>query len=169
MTIEELVQVVEKRKPLETEKSILGFEESIGSKLPEDYRQFLMLCNGGFLGGTYGTEEDESDEESIGALVHHIGGFREESHFSLESSRDCYQSPEEIRIPTSLIWIMDDPCGNAICLGVKEPHFGKVYFWDHEEEPFEDEWDQQVETADNITLLANSFTEFVAGVREYSD
>jgi hypothetical protein len=43
-------------------------------------------------------------------------------------------------------------------------HRGRVYFWDHEDEPDPDDWDGEVETADNISLLANSFTDFVAGL-----
>jgi hypothetical protein len=64
---------------------------------------------------------------------------------------------------------MDDPFGNAICLGVSGKHRGKVYFWDHEHEPDEEDWDGRVETAGNVKLLAASFTDFVAGSRELED
>jgi len=60
---------------------------------------------------------------------------------------------------------MDDPFGNAICLGVSGNHRGKVYFWDHESEPDPDEWDGRVETAGNVQLLADSFAAFVGGLR----
>jgi hypothetical protein len=48
-------------------------------------------------------------------------------------------------------------------------HRGRVYFWDHENEPDLDEWDGAVETAGNVRLLANSFTDFVAGLRGLDD
>lgn len=63
---------------------------------------------------------------------------------------------------------MDDPFGNAICLRVNGDHWGSVYFWDHENEPDED-WDGSVETAGNVQLLANSFSEFVNGLRPNND
>jgi hypothetical protein len=39
-----------------------------------------------------------------------------------------------------------------------------VYFWIHDEQPDPQEWDGEVETAGNVILLANSFTDFVAGI-----
>jgi hypothetical protein len=39
-----------------------------------------------------------------------------------------------------------------------------VYFWVHDEQPDPDEWDGKVETADNVRLLAHSFTDFIAGI-----
>jgi hypothetical protein len=64
---------------------------------------------------------------------------------------------------------MGDPFGNAICLGVTGRWRGKVYFWDHDSEPDLDEWDGSVDTAENITLLAHSFTDFVARLRPIDD
>src|SRR5690606_37347968 len=95
--------------------------------------------------------------------INHVGGFRQEAHFSLGYLRSMYQEGED-RIPEELIWIMDDPFGSAICLGVKGEHRGRVYFWDHENEPDPEQWDGRVETAGNIVLLANTFTDFVAGL-----
>lgn len=60
---------------------------------------------------------------------------------------------------------MDDPFGNAICLGVRGTPRGRVYFWDHERGPAPNRWDRQVETAKNVRLLANSFSEFVTGLK----
>ena len=64
---------------------------------------------------------------------------------------------------------MDDPFGNAICLGIAGEYRGRIYFWDHEMEPDPGEWDGAVETAGNVQLLANSFGEFVAGLRRPKD
>lgn len=63
---------------------------------------------------------------------------------------------------------MDDPFGNAICLGISGNERGKVYFWDHEMEP-DDDWDGRLETAGNVQLIADSFTEFVAGLAPNDD
>lgn len=165
MTIDELIAEVKDKSPPAPEEELARFEELIGQTLPEDYRRFLVQCNGGYVGGRFWFQGINPEGEEVEAGVHHIGGFRDESYFSLLDNRECYVG----RIPNALIWIHDDPFGNAICLGGAGVHHGRVYFWDHEEEPDEDEWDGAVETADNITLIANSFTDYVAGLRELDD
>lgn len=65
-------------------------------------------------------------------------------------------------IPSSLVWIMDDPAGNAVCLGVRGRQTGKFYFWDHEYDPahVKSRWEQ-------ITRVADDFSSFLASlVRE---
>ena len=141
--------------PPASPEEVAAFEADLGAGLPDDYRQFLLRCNGGSLGDKY-----EFDEAHV--IVGSVGGLREGC--SLRSARSCYQG-SVVRIPLALLWIMDDPGGNAVCLGLTGEYRGKVYFWDHDEEPYPDEWDGEVDTAVNIRLLANSFTEFVAGLR----
>ncbi len=103
----------------------------------------------------------EPGGREVEAGVHHIGGFRSESYLSLPDIRRAYAG----RIPDALVWIHDDPFGNAICLGIAGEHHGRVYFWDHENEP-DDDWDGSVESAGNLTLISDSFTEYVAGLEE---
>jgi hypothetical protein len=149
---------VEKIAPASPD-DVASFEAEIGATLPDDYRQFLLRSNGGSLGDNYEVVEGY-------VIIGSVGGFRE--GYSLRSARGCYQG-SPVRIPRALLWIMDDPGGNAICLGLTAEHWGKVYFWDHDEEPYPDEWDGQVETAGNIQVLANSFTEFVARLSRRED
>ena len=89
------------------------------------------------------------------AGVDHIGGFRTESYFSLTRRLDRYKG----RIPRELLWIMDDPCGNAICVGIIGSYRGRVYFWDHEQE--EDE-----PSLRNISEIAETFAGFVNALSE---
>jgi SMI1 / KNR4 family (SUKH-1) len=140
--------------------ALTEFETAIGAALPTDYREFLGQCNGGYIGGALWYKGPTPEGIAADAGVHHLGGFRTEWHFSLPEHRECYDG----RIPAELVWIMDDPFGNAICLGLSGTRRGCMYFWDHEREP-DDGWDGTFETAGNIQLLANSFTEFVAGLR----
>ncbi|HEY0016567.1 MAG TPA: SMI1/KNR4 family protein [Longimicrobium sp.] len=159
MTIDEFAaEITMKGPPLPPEK-IDAFEREIGHTLPEDYRRFLSICNGGYAGGRFWFED---------AGVHHVGGLRAESSFSLRDSHRTYQV-EERWIPRSLIWIMDDPFGNAICLGVAGIERGRVFFWNHEGIPDAAEWDGEAVTADNIEMLAESFTDFVEGLEEPGD
>jgi hypothetical protein len=165
MTIDEFLTAIESKKPPAPHDELEAFEADLGGKLPADYRRFLVACNGGYVGGRFWFKGPTPEGNTAEAGVDHIGGFRDESYFSLKRRRAVYKG----RIPKDLLWIMDDPFGNAICLGIAGKHSGKVYFWDHEEEPDEEEWDGRVETAGNVTLLANSFTDFVAGLGEPED
>jgi hypothetical protein len=151
MTLDELIARVEDKLPPAPEDQLAQFEAGIGHCLPEDYRYFLVRCNGGHLGGRYG--------------INTIGGFRKETDYSLVDNWNVYCD----RIPDPLIWIMDDPFGNAICLCLAGKNAGAVYHWDHENEPVEDHWDGAMETAGNIVLLAKSFTDFVNGLEELPD
>jgi hypothetical protein len=161
MRIDVFVFRVKQKMPPAAADEVARFEALIGHALPDDYRSFLIRCNGGFGGGRFWFRGKNPEGRQVEAGVARIGGLRDEPHFSLLWNRDCYAG----RIPAALIWIHDDPFGNAICLGVAGEYRGRVYFWDHGNEPGED-WDGSVETAGNLTLLANSFTEYVAGLRE---
>ncbi|MDX2219354.1 MAG: SMI1/KNR4 family protein [Burkholderiales bacterium] len=160
MTMESLIAAVKKKLPPAPEAEVAAFEASLGCRLPADYRAFLIACNGGFLSGTLGFAGLSPTGEPVSVSIHHIDGFREENHLSITFSRELFEG----RIPDDLLMIMDDPSGNAICLGLRGPYTGKVYLWDHEEEP-DDDWDGAVESAGNIQLLADSFSAFVAGLR----
>ncbi|MBX7104030.1 MAG: SMI1/KNR4 family protein [Gemmataceae bacterium] len=159
MTIDELYAAIDDKQPPAPLEDLASFERAIGHTLPDDYRQFLVACNGGHIGGSLWFKGPTPEGLAADAGLHHVGGFREENYFSLDDKRKCYAG----RIPAALVWVADDPFGNAICVGVNGPHRGRVYFWDHENEPGDD-WDGAVESAGNLQLLANSFTEFVAGL-----
>jgi hypothetical protein len=165
MTLYELLTALDHKSPPAPIAALVRFEATIGQQMPDDYRDFLIQCNGGYGCGYVQFHGPTPEGHPADACVNHVGGFREETYFSLESAFENYQQ-YETRIPKDLIWIADDPFGNAICLGISGVHRGRVYFWDHEKEPDPDEWDGCVETAGNIELLANSFAEFMAGLHK---
>jgi len=182
MTLDELLTATDNKSPPAPMEELERFEVTIGERLPDDYREFLIRCNGGYAGGYVSFQPtmgffrnlwlfilDVTGIRPAGgqldACLNHIGGFREEPYISLRSSYDNYQT-EEVRIPKDLLWIADDPFGNAICLGIRGNHRGRVYFWDHEVEPDVDTWDGRLDIAGNIRPLAASFTEFVQGLRQ---
>jgi hypothetical protein len=164
MTIDEFIAQVKNKLPPAPADELARFEDEIGHALPKDYRYFLSHCNGGSVGGRHWYRGKNPEGREIEAGIHHIGGFRSESYFSLPRHRRTYSG----RIPEALLWIHDDPFGNAICLGLAGHYRGRVYFWDHENEPDEG-WDGSVESSGNVRLIANSFTDYVAGLRELDD
>lgn len=147
-------------KPV-TKQEIHDFESEIGASLPGEYVAFLERCNGGYIGGElWFTSSSNAD---VGAGMDVIGGIRSEKHYSLRSLRNVYQVPR-FRIPADLLWIMDDPFGNAICLAVRGQRRGEIFFWDHERELDNGvNWDGQLASAVNIKSLAPSIDAFVAG------
>ena len=162
MTLDELLTLIDRKEPPAPADRLSRFEAELGTSLPDDYQRFLIACNGGYLGGSLSYDSGTPGRHSE-VLLHHVGGFREESHFSLESARAGYQASDDVRIPLELLWIMDDPFGNAFCLGLRGEARGRVYFWDHEEE----QGPVSLAEAENVIPLAGSFTDFVAGLKQF--
>ena len=155
MDTDSFLALTEDRGPRPSERAIRSFEKEIGASLPSDYRAFLERCNGGYAGGLIW----HVGQSSLRVGIQHVGGLRQdEEDYSLQANRQLYQV-ENRWIPSDLLWIMDDPVGNATCLGIRGVHRGRTYFWDHEAIP--NEWDGQVETAGNVTLIARSFAAFL--------
>jgi hypothetical protein len=164
MTIEVLLMAMENQQGPADEADIIAFETEIGAKLPADYRAFLSVSNGGCVGGALWFHGPTPKGEVADVGVHHVGGLRPECHLGLRSARATYQDSRQ-RIPRELIWIMDDPFGNAICLGIVGTCRGKVYFWDHELESSLDDRRANLESVGNVQLLAETFSDFVADLQ----
>jgi hypothetical protein len=168
MTMDEFITLMELKSPPALEEQLEAFEVELGAGLPDDYREFLVRTNGGFLGGRYRFKGTTLAGETWFAYIHHIGGFRQEPHLSLRFYRGCCLSGEW-QFPRGLLWIMDDPGGNGICIGLTGKQRGRVYLWIHDMQPDPQEWDGELDTASNIILLADSFTDFIAGVGPQED
>jgi len=65
------------------------------------------------------------------------------------------------RIPKDFIAIGCDLVGDQICLGVKGEYVGKVYMWEME---FEADENTHQPYYDNMTLITNTFEEFLGGL-----
>ncbi|MEA2733590.1 MAG: hypothetical protein QOE14_41 [Humisphaera sp.] len=151
MNISEFISQMEERRPPASETDLVAFEAGIGCRLPEDYRQFLRSANGGSV------NDDRFTHSGSGLYVCSVGGIAE-----LVDNRECYQISER-RIPDELLWIADTDSSAAFCIGLTGGQRGTIYFWDNGNEPGS-RWDGRFESAGNITLLANSFTEFIDGL-----
>jgi hypothetical protein len=127
------------------------FEKDWGFKFPASYRDFLLKHNGG-------RPEPDSfsfmERPGAGSTIQYFFGFTTNymNLLTMEKRRGE-------RILKRLFPIANDCGGNLIFISVMNPDRGKIYFWDHNQEtdPPDDS---------NLTLIADSFEEFLAGLHE---
>lgn len=133
------------------EAHVRALEARLGRSLPADYREFLLLHNGGrprervFEFVLRNGKPSDSAVDCFLAL--HDGAST-----NLERNLEILQG----RIPPDVLPIADDPFGNVVLIGLDGSVRGRIYFWDHEEEP-----DSQPDWS-NIDLVADSFDSFMS-------
>ncbi|WP_010094772.1 SMI1/KNR4 family protein [Ornithinibacillus scapharcae] len=127
------------------------FESKNNIKLTKKYINFLLKWNGGKVIPNLFMISNEQGP-SVLNVFYGIGDM-------YDNLTDFIEIMDE-RLPVGFIPIGDDPSGNVICLGTKEPYYDKIYFWDHELEP-EDPNDMS-----NMYFLANSIDEFLDNLYE---
>jgi hypothetical protein len=125
-----------------TEVDVSHFEMGIAARLPDDYREFLIRHNGGY-------PEPSGFRGGNDVLNFFFGLWQKHADLNYETLA------HRGFIPEGLIPIACDPGGNLVLLEIARPHRGRVWFWDHE---------QSGERDKAVSLLANSFTEFVASL-----
>ncbi|MEC0714480.1 SMI1/KNR4 family protein [Bacillus haynesii] len=145
-----MVRIEEPGKKLSLEE-IEQFETKNNVKLTEKYKKFLLQWNGGYPEPNIFNISDEQGK-SVLNVFNSIGDMYD----NLEKVIDIY----EYRLPTGFIPIADDPAGNVICLGTKEPYYDKIYFWDHEEES------ENPDDMSNMYILADDINEFLDNLYE---
>lgn len=143
--------------PSETLKNL---SELIGRRVPDDYLRFLVeFPNTGTIG-------DEIVCEGITASPWAPNGFYSIALLYASCSNSLYDLVINHRNPAdawdfggNFLVIGDDVGGNLFCLDLKEESFGKIYFWDHE----------HLAAESGLYLVANDFTSFVNGFREFGN
>lgn len=141
---------IKKFAPAVSEAEVLRVEKKWEFTLPQEYRSFLLLHNGGkptfdrfkFRQGSYGR-----------SMVDWFLAIYEGKYDNFEDYFDVYKIREP-RLLNNLVPIAHDPGGNLICISVLGEDRGAVYFWDHEEE-------QDEATSENVYLIADTFNEFL--------
>lgn len=128
-----------------SEQELLNFENCIGFHLPEDYRNFLNMTNGGVPRKPY------FQHRHFGvSLVDFYCGIFPGNHKDIQRSTSNLKCMVDDDTFDEVIYIATDPGGLAICLGVAQANQGTIYLFDHDS------------GEEDITLLkiADSFTEF---------
>ncbi|WP_121612649.1 SMI1/KNR4 family protein [Mesobacillus foraminis] len=132
-------------------EQIEKFETENNIKLTELYKSFLLKWNGGKVTPNLFNISDKQGK-SVLNVFYGIGDM-------YDNLTDFIDIMDE-RLPLGFIPIGDDPSGNVICLGTKDPYYEKIYFWDHEQEP------ENPDDMSNMYFLANDIDEFLDKLHE---
>ena len=151
------IQVTKSAGPL-NEVTINETANELGIQLPESYRKFLLRNNGGRPNPTvFPIFGDSTDTHGI---LNEFCCICKKNSNDLIYKRGVFDG----RVPDNFLIIGNDPGGNQICLSIAGNDYGKVYFWDHENEVAEGEEPGY----QNVYLIANSFDEFLDTLQDES-
>ncbi len=139
-----------------TTDDIHAIERRLGSRLPDDYRAFLLEYNGGrpvpcnfpiegLLNNPFGT-------------IHFFFGIDDPVQaYNIGWHREVMPG----RLPDKLLPIACDHCGNLVCLSLYGEDLGAVLFWDCHTEPSEPSYA-------SVHKIAASFAAFVESISDLS-
>ncbi|MBK9260025.1 MAG: SMI1/KNR4 family protein [Polyangiaceae bacterium] len=123
-----MIQIIEEGEKLQI-SDLEALEATIGKRLPEAYRQFLLAHNGGRpVPAIIDIDDSPENATVVHVLLGVTGPFESET---LGWSWGAFQC----RIPERLLPIADDPFGNLFCLSLACDDEGQVLFLDRYEEP----------------------------------
>jgi hypothetical protein len=146
--------------PSISDQDLAALERELGVRLPDDYREFMLVHNGGRPEPADFPIPGEPVPDSWSTLQFFLSLNGQEYYTDLGWHLDMFRD----RVPAELLPIAYDPGGNLVCLGIRGEHRGTVFFWDHELEAEEDkEPDYR-----NLSFVAESFTAFLQSLSEHS-
>ena len=150
------VNLTESGQPL-SESDLDEVEARYGIGLPRDYKTFLLRFNGG--------SPDKplfrlKGKRVFGECIHYFLSISDDPDISFHKYYQRYKGDNN-RLPKDIIPVAFDPGGNLICLSVGSKNFGQVFFWDHESET-----SSRGERGENLRLIADTFQDFIDGLKE---
>ncbi len=153
------------REFFETERQlntadIQEIEAYMGFELPNQYKQHLLKYNGGRCSPSEFYFDE--DGETASSFIDWFLAIYDGEYDNLKKYIQDYKIDEK-RMPSKVFPVAHDPGGNLVCMDSED---GKIYFWDHENEVDYSVNDDSERS--NLYLIANSFNEFLNGLREVS-
>ena len=115
-------------------KHIAEFENEVGTKFPEDYKNFMLESNGGTPKEDllYDFFDEVTEAENTSVIREFFSLFSDDS-VKMSNLREIYKiMTYEETISTDMLPIADDPGGNIIGISLNKDDFGYVYFINHE-------------------------------------
>lgn len=142
-----------------TEYQLLDFERVLGLTLPPEYRNHLLQHNGGQCRPNVFSFVENGNETT--SRVDWFLALYDGDYDNLKNYAEIYKMDEK-RMPDSLLPIAHDDGGNMVCIACHGVDFGKIYFWDHENEV--DYSNSDDADYSNLYLIAPSFSDFLAAL-----
>ena len=140
---------------------IEDIEKFIGLNFPKEYKSHLLQNNGGQCSpNTFMFNESGSWTESC---VDWFLAICDGEYDNLKEYIKTYKVDAK-RLPIHILPIAHDPGGNLICISCGKQDEGQIYFWNHEQEVDYNLSDDTDYT--NLYFVANSFNEFIVGLRD---
>ena len=135
-----------------------AIEQYLGFRMPNDYRNFLLEYNGDVdLPPFFYFKKNDKN----GSMLDSFFGIKKHTNDNILMNIKLYKN----RIPTNCLPIANDAGSNLILLAVKNKDYGKVYFWDHNWEAE----DGAIPDYSNLTLIADSFDEFINNLKSQDE
>lgn len=144
-----------------SEADIVQLEKDLEVSLPFDYRNFLLSYNGGTLKPYYLFPVHNNPRDSKAILTRFYSVTTHQDRYDDLRSR-ALEAGE--RFPSELLPIAYDPGGNHLGIIVKGSEIGKIYFWDLDDEPI----DEELLSYDKLYFVANSFSELLESLQFWS-
>ena len=143
---------------------IEAFEKDLKITLPQDYKDFLLKNNGGYVahGGTFDFVEEPYQKPTNTTILYFTMIQEGELESYLEIKSSYIALAQSGQTPLGLLPIADDVCGNVMMMSVAREDYGKIYFANHEMEDPETGYLL-------MSLVANSFSELINICYEYAD
>lgn len=164
MTIAELIPLIDQRCELLPPSDLEWFEREIGSRLPKDYRHFLLSCGG----GDFESEVTISGRD-CGAVVSFLG-LQDLDRRLLQGHDLRTGTLVSIPLPVPMLPIAYTDGGDPICLCLDPVANGAVYLVDHDCGGLEVRgWERDRSEIDADFRVADSFTDFVGLISRMAD
>ncbi len=142
--------------PALSTETIAALEARLGAALPTPYRDFLLRYNGGRPQPYY---YDVPGWSGGVGIVNDFNGVLPGQYNDIEGHTENLRG----RLPSGFIPIGDDPGGNALLIALREEGRGKIYFWDHGNQPYD--CGPRLSDYPNIFLVADDLDTFLQGLR----
>ncbi|MBK8037358.1 MAG: SMI1/KNR4 family protein [Verrucomicrobiaceae bacterium] len=164
MTIADLISIIDQKREVLPPSDLEWFEREIGSRLPEDYRQFLLSCGGGDL-----NSEVTLSGRDCGAVSSFLG--LEDLDRRLLQGYDLRSGTlTAVTLPVPMLPVAYTESGDPICFCLDHIAPGAVYLIDHDCGGLDvRKWERGRSEIDAEFRVAESFTDFVGRLSQMAN
>jgi len=159
---------MEHRGPVVTEADVRRLEQQLGTKIPDEYRRFLLEVNGGRTAETHCTFTMQRAERRASTVLNVLYSLNHaDQRFDLATQQLYGEAEDRLR---GGLEVGADDGGGSIVLVLVGPHRGELWMLDRVD-PRPTGSNPRVEWFDrrDVWRLAGSFAEFMAGLRPLDD